>query len=284
MSSEKNILLLGDSHADIFQNSPNVQRFANHAVVPTAQRLVDLNYTDLWSRLDPWLASAPADSDLVICINEIDIRVHYWRHLPRSELTILQYIHELAHKLYSRLVYIHDHYGLRRCLLWGAPPASPNAGYNADWPFCGPHTLRNRLIHLFNRAFIDLVVSSGSSAVSFETAYYKYVSSDFTTKDFASNDGVHYQAQIRDQLWSLIIDQLANPNHSHYPLDQYSHDFQYQVESFDCGHRITHDAWLDYADQHQALHRVHLLDRDWYFYQQRHILAHWAQVNQLIIA
>lgn len=277
------IILLGDSHADIFQHRV-ASRFPNLTVVPTARRFANFAFLDLWSRLDPWL-SQYADHTLVLCVNEIDIRVHYWRHLPRSGQSCDHYVKDLAQQLFASISEVVIKYKLAQCLLWGAPPAQARSGYNRDWPYCGPTQVRNKLIHLFNYFFHGLVRTNPESRVKFVTAFYDYVDLDFQSPNFVSSDGVHYNQDQADRLWDRIqlatLSQSMDLDFSQYPL-QFEY---YQAACADSQH-TQYDAWLDLEPPQAVLsrHQCFIMDRTWYFVPFLHRSDDlWAKAQQLMI-
>ena len=71
------VLLLGDSHVNQFRGYGSY--FDLGGEVLTGQRLVD-RYEPIAGRMDSWLRSEGAGAHLLVSLNEVDIRGHYWRH------------------------------------------------------------------------------------------------------------------------------------------------------------------------------------------------------------
>lgn len=207
---DMSILLYGDSHTDIFLNMPNVNRFETRLCksgIMTIHRFTDPNDTDLWNALDPWFVNTQGNH-LVISVGEIDIRAHFWRHLPRhyeSPQSILDFVDANALKFYQGLDFVCKKYSIGRVVVWGAPVAGVGAHYNFEVPFSGPSQTRNRLVHLWNKSFVKLIQSD--PRISFASAFYNFI--DPTTYSTVipspSHDGVHWHHSHGTQFWNMLI-------------------------------------------------------------------------------
>ena len=107
------ILLLGDSHTDIFTNINTVNRFDMRKCqlgIFTIHRFVNPEDTDLWDQLSSWFsAHTTPTTSLVITSGEIDIRAHYWKHIVRNYndiSDIKHYIQLTTLKFYNTLYHI----------------------------------------------------------------------------------------------------------------------------------------------------------------------------------
>jgi len=204
------ILLFGDSHTDLFFRMPNVVRFDASQCksnVLTIQRFTDSTDSDLWNALDPWLKNSPKSS-LIISVGEIDIRAHFWRHIPRhykDSKSVLEYINLNVLNFYNSLVSTYEKYNLETIVVWGSPVAGDGASYNFMVPFSGSAPTRNLLIHLWNKSFTKII--KNNSRISFATAYYDFV--DLTTYSVVmpspSHDGVHWRDSYRHKFWEKLI-------------------------------------------------------------------------------
>lgn len=210
------ILLLGDSHLDQFVRMPNVVRFDLSKCNPyifTSYRFINSQDIDLWSKLDYWFSSYTTNSSspakiLIITAGEIDIRVHYWRHIPRQCLTtldLLQFIKDRAVAFYNKLTEVRSKYNLDHIIVWGAPVAGEKAQNNSEYPFSGSSLTRNKIIHLWNREFANLIIAN--KQFSLASAYYDFINPvDYSTLlPYPSHDGVHWIDSYGSIFWEKII-------------------------------------------------------------------------------
>ena len=207
-----NILLLGDSHTDIFLRTGPVTRFELsqcNSTVFTIHKFTDPTELDLWSKLEPWLASkAGTSSSLIISGGEIDIRAHFWRHIPRAYTNadnIITYVSGIASKFYNALVLAREKYQLENIVIWSAPVAGERADYNYDVPFVGSSQTRNILVHLLNKSLLECI--KNDSRVTLATAYYNFIDPNtyFTTQPNPSHDGVHWYESFGPMCWEQLI-------------------------------------------------------------------------------
>lgn len=204
------ILLYGDSHTDIFLNIPDVVRFDTRLCksgIMTIHRFTDPTDTDLWNALDPWFNNTQGNQ-LVISVGEIDIRAHFWRHIPRhyqSLQSILDFVDENTLKFYQRLDFICKNYSIDRIVVWGAPVAGVGAHYNFEVPFSGPSQTRNRLIHLWNKSFFKLTQTD--PRISFASAFYNFIDPNTysTVTPNPSHDNVHWHDSYGTQFWNSLV-------------------------------------------------------------------------------
>jgi hypothetical protein len=192
-----NILLLGDSHTDILVGSiPNRFNMSQcQSSIFTLHRFINQSDLDLWSNLEPWLQNNISQSDsLIITGGEIDVRAHFWRHIPRlytEPKDIINYISDKALKFYQALCLIQEKYQLEKIVIWGAPVAGERADYNYQVPFVGSSQTRNILIHLWNKSILECIETD--SRISFATAYYNFIDPvNYNTIPNPSPDGVHW--------------------------------------------------------------------------------------------
>jgi hypothetical protein len=194
------ILLLGDSHINQFQGCG--ETFGLCGEVLTGDRLVN-GYEPVWSRLVEWLGSGQPGSAMVVSLNEVDIRAHYWRHIPRGD-NPHEYVRARVHAFYHRLLELRKLGNLERIVLWGAPPACLNITNNPHWPFVGPPATRNRIVDLFNREFAQLCGSGGP--VVFATGFYQYMDMEsYEPSGHIPSDGVHWAGSLTGEFWNELI-------------------------------------------------------------------------------
>jgi hypothetical protein len=186
----------------------------------TIYRFTDFNETDLWSPLVNWFEQNTINSQdpcrtLVIAGGEIDIRAHFWRHIPRhyqGKDSIVNYIQSVAVKFYQSLATVCNRYNIRRVVVWGSPVAGERAQYNSEHPFVGPSQTRNRLIHIWNREFVRAI--ENDARISLATAYYNFIdpSNYSTVNPSPSHDGVHWHDSYGPVFWEKLIQPCIDGN------------------------------------------------------------------------
>ena len=264
------VLLLGDSHTDIFLGKPNVNRFDVRLCKQqafTIHRFSDFDEVDLWSPLANWFEQNTTNSltpcrTLVITGGEIDVRAHFWRHIPRhyqGKNSILSYVQSVAVRFYQSLVTVCEKYGIKKVVVWGAPVAGERAQYNSEHPFVGSSQTRNRLVHIWNREFIRII--ENDPRISLATAYYNFIdpSNYSTVNPSPSHDGVHWHDSYGPVFWEKLIQSCIDGNKIAAGTnwnDMYNDQFDI-VESTSQGTR-QYDTWartdqisnLDAIDRH----------------------------------
>jgi len=270
------ILLLGDSHTDIFVHMPNVTRFNTslcQSAIFTVHRFTDDNDIDLWSKLDPWLQEqAQERSSLIISGGEIDIRAHFWRHIPRSYSSgddIENYVKAVAVKFYQSLVSVRDRYNLEHIVVWGVPVAGDGALYNLLVPFGGTANTRNRLIHMWNRSFLETI--KDDTTFTLATAYYDFIdpATYLTVTPNPSHDGVHWHDRFGPVFWEKLILPSLNNKMS---MVGNNYNLMYN-DKFDMGRTQSqatqkYDSWIssDQLSNIQGLHRSVSINGETYWW------------------
>jgi hypothetical protein len=172
----------------------------------TTHRFLDDSDRDLWSRLTPWFENNKAHA-LIITAGEVDIRAHYWRHIPRSysvKEDIVSYVSSLAERFYSKLCHVSDTYGLEKIVIWGSPTCRERAPYNSEYPFVGSAKVRNILTHVWNRELCKSIQKD--HRFSFASAFYNFIDKDYITLPHSpSHDGVHWSNSQGSLFWNTLI-------------------------------------------------------------------------------
>jgi len=214
------ILLFGDSHTDIFSSIPTVVRFNRFQLqseVITAQRLNDENNIDLQSKLNSWLENNTSLSKtLVMSVGEIDIRAHFWRHIPRNYVdknSIMSFVKNKAEEYCRTLINLANKHNLERVVIWGPPAAGEKAApYNSEYPFTGSSSTRNRLVHLWHKFIYEAIKDDSRFALA--SAFYNYV--DTTTyctfENYPSHDGTHWRDICGSTFWEKLVLPAINGN------------------------------------------------------------------------
>lgn len=262
------ILVTGDSHSNLFSSVPGVVHRQSPGAF-TARRFSDPDFGELWSWLAPWLESNRGADCLVLSASEIDIRAHFWRHMPRAVsqgLELSQFIASKAVELLTAVARVQREYSIARVVLWTAPPATANTNYNPDWPFVGSVQTRNTLIHLFNQEIHRQI--AGQSGVALATGFYDYIDPEtYLPKNHIPSDGVHWDSSLRDTLWNqrvlpVIQGQVLDLGAGHCAMTQHQPVF---VEQTVNPGRL-YDTWIRTEDLWQSLDtdpRAQVLGQDY---------------------
>lgn len=257
------VLLLGDSHINQFRGRG--ENFDLMGQVLTGDRLVQ-GYEPIWSRFVEWITAGKNGADLIVSLNEVDIRAHYWRHIPRGTL-ISEWVAERAVAFYRRLLEIHALGNLNRIVLWGAPPAGLNITNNPHWPFVGPAPTRNRIIDLFNREFARCCSNSGP--VVFTTGFYQYM--DVNTYEPAGHipsDGVHWSYSLTDAFWTSLIEPALDGIQQDIP---WGPEFTFGTQTVN--NRDQYDSWIQVDSVEDYKHTAVHLGSSWALVDQANVPA-----------
>lgn len=150
----------------------------------------------------------PDIGTLVLCMSEVDIRVHYWRDLPlllSRGMTIQDVVVMKVRAFVERATAVCQHFGFPRFILWGAPASNVGgAAVQGDFPITGDNVTRNILTHMFSSTCIDLA-RAGHPLFRFATLFYDMVSDDFVTDPTWLADGIHLTNAIKP----LCLSRLA---------------------------------------------------------------------------
>ena len=197
------ILVIGDSHSNMFADVPGVEHQRSPGAF-TARRFADPDFSEVWSWLSPWLSARRGADALVLSASEIDVRAHFWRHIPRAVtqgISLSAFITSKAVELLTAVSRVQRDYAIGRVVLWTAPPATDRTSYNPDWPFVGSVTTRNVLIHLFNCEVQRQI--RGNPGIGLATGFYDYINPDsYLAQDHIPSDGVHWHNSLKDSLWN----------------------------------------------------------------------------------
>lgn len=232
---------IGESHNS---NHIVLGRFRKDVGAMTAQIWTD----DKWQSSNNYSIEDSENSNLVVSVGEIDIRGHFWRHIPRDlqnnpNLTIQEWIDKRTHSIVSTLIDTAIR-GKWHKVIYLAPPTA-GYGENNNWPFSGSIKTRNILIDMFNRSMIKLIKTTGPE-ICMVTAYYDYI--DNTTYLNSANyskqdrDGVHWPMSMESEMWKLItnVDKIyVGPN---YIDDRVIHP-KISIEQLDKISRF--DSWIN---------------------------------------
>jgi hypothetical protein len=243
-----NIVIIGDSHGAQLKAAVAGSHFFDNGANPiTAREFVNFE-GDTWARIDPWL-TLHQGMDLVVVVGEVDIRGHYWRHIPRYNLPPEQYVQSAALALYRAMGHAINLFGLKSATLWAPPPAAEPSldAYNEGYPFAGNIATRNRIIHLFNREFVGFLEPGGP--IRFASAYYDYIDPDsYLTQGHTPTDGIHYRTDQYGRFFNELIEPCvqgsATVSVSNHDLfsEMYRHQFGIHTQTVS---RVgNYDTWV----------------------------------------
>lgn len=239
------IILIGDSHSVPYQQYSSCAYSGMHDMVVTAERFSDFENQAFWGPLDSWInAHSPQGAKLLLAINEIDIRGHYWRHLPRTpEVSPADFVAARVDRVFTAIETVVNRYGFERAVLWGAPPATASTTYDADWPFVGGVPTRNRLINEFNRQFM----ARATSQVRYATGYYGFIDPHaYMPVNHMPTDGVHWDNSLTTEFWDNFITPLLigdNLTASH-PIPEKMTTDQYRISAERRLITDLYDTWM----------------------------------------
>jgi hypothetical protein len=256
---------IGDSHGGIFQDL--APRWTTYSDAFTAERF-RTGFEGIWRELDPWLRQQ-RPTHVVITAMEIDIRGHWWRHMPRTpDQSIAEQVKIETEKFYQSVEQFADRYSIERVVIWGPPPATARTTYNPDWPFVGPVTTRNRLIDAYNHEMIQRTTAQ----IGYATAFYDYVDLDtFRTVNYTETDGVHYFPSLGQQFWTGLVLPALSGFQQHRPPPQ---ELNYTEQAGT--NPGLYDTWIRTSDLAQAVTaRTTQVDGNSYTYMT--VRDNWAQ-------
>lgn len=145
---------------------------------------------------------------LILCLSEVDIRVHFWRDMPIFAARGMSFEKFIANKVAGFIRQVHTLVGETRIsniILWGAPASQLTAeNHTESLPATGDNQTRNILTHLFNTEMMRQVAGSGG-VLRFATPFYGMVNEQFVTDTRWLRDGVHLKFELRPHCMSLLL-------------------------------------------------------------------------------
>lgn len=215
----KHLIFAGDSHTGIFRDfagprhSPLFRAFRddtlaiNHLGALTMDAFSRKN-SPAYKTLTDFLALINFKGcSLVLCLSEIDVRVHYWRDMPLLQargMGFEAYLQTKVDSFIARATELADEMQVPHIILWGAPASQRDSDTStADLPVTGDNQTRNILTHLLNTRIIR-TISSKPGKLRFATPFYGMVSDDFVTDTQWLHDGVHLNFALRDHCFDML--------------------------------------------------------------------------------
>ncbi len=212
----KKIVFAGDSHTAIFRPFADDVLAIYHRgalTMDSFSRGSSLAYHELEDFLTTSINIKGCS--LILCLSEVDIRVHFWRDMPVLESRGMSFDEFLQHKVDSfieRVDALAKRLKIPDIILWGAPASQLTMdNHSEELPATGDNITRNILTHLLNVCIIK-TISTRPTMLRFSTPFYGMVSDDFVTDPTWLHDGVHLNFGLRShcaQLLQPVIDRTA---------------------------------------------------------------------------
>ncbi|MGI9211900.1 MAG: hypothetical protein ACR2HF_05465 [Methylococcaceae bacterium] len=145
---------------------------------------------------------------LVLCLSEVDIRVHFWRDMPILAARGMSFNAFIAKKIsvfINRVSVFANELHISNIILWGAPASQlTTENHTESLPATGDNQTRNILTHLFNLEMMRQI-SASTGVLRFSTPFYGMVNEDFITNPQWLRDGVHLKFELRSYCMSLLF-------------------------------------------------------------------------------
>jgi len=207
---------------------------------------------------------------VVMSLGGLDIRAHWWKHIPENTVSPEAYIQKRAEDFYRALKTTADLYGLEKIVVWGAPPAIHDVQFVPQYPYYGSAITRNMIKHIFSRAFIDCVDRDiGETRIGHATRFYDYVLPDYqATSAVPLGDGVHYSHTVTDLLWDTINPVIFGDlkNYTGSLFDSMRED-QFEIQTATVDRTILYNTWVLAAhikNPHRYTRKVSLSGADYH--------------------
>jgi hypothetical protein len=215
----KHLIFAGDSHTGIFRDfagprhSQLFRAFRddtlaiNHLGALTMDAFSRKN-SPAYKSLTDFLALINFKGcSLVLCLSEIDVRVHYWRDMPLLQargMTFEAFLQAKVDSFIARVDELAGEMQLASIILWGAPASQlASTQGTADLPVTGDNQTRNIVTHMLNSCIIK-AISNRTCKLRFSTPFYGMVSDDFVTNTTWLHDGIHLNFALREHCFELL--------------------------------------------------------------------------------
>lgn len=234
----KHLIFAGDSHTGIFRDfagerhSPLFRAFRDdtlaiqHLGALTMDAFARKN-SPAYKNLTDFLALINFKGcTLVLCLSEIDVRVHYWRDAPlllARGMALDAFLQAKVDAFMARVEELADAMQTPCIILWGAPASQRDSDSSTtELPVTGDNQTRNILTHMLNTCIMQ-TIARRPGKLRFATPFYGMVSDDFVTDTQWLHDGVHLNFALRDHCFDMLaplVDQssLATFNPRYYAL------------------------------------------------------------------
>jgi len=152
---------------------------------------------------------------LILCLSEVDLRVHFWRDMPLLEsrgISFEAFLQGKVDRFIERVDALAYEMQLSSIILWGAPASQMNTMNSTfELPATGDSVTRNILTHMLNKCILK-AITTRPTKLRFSTPFYGMISEDFETDPTWLHDGVHLNFALREFCFGTlqqVIDQTA---------------------------------------------------------------------------
>ena len=203
----KELIFAGDSHTGVFGPFSD-EILAIYSGSALTMDSFSRGRSDAYWDLVTFLNSINIkDCSLILCMSEVDVRVHFWRDMPVLEARGMgfdEFLQEKVDNFVKRVASFAQQMGFSRIILWGAPASQlTNHNHTEELPATGDNITRNILTHMLNTRIIQAIATS-PTPLRFATPFYGMISEDFVTNTSLLRDGVHLNSNLRDYCLQLI--------------------------------------------------------------------------------
>jgi hypothetical protein len=203
----KKLVFAGDSHTGIFRPITDDVQAIYHRGALTMDSFSRGN-SEAYRDLVEFLTSINLkDCALVLCLSEVDIRVHFWRDMPIYEsrgMGFGEYLDSKIDSFLARVDALAQMLNLPDIILWGAPASQMNMNNHTDaLPATGDNVTRNIITHLFNTRLVQ-AVATRPTRLLFSTPFYGMVTDDFVSEPTWFHDGVHLNFGLRNHCYQML--------------------------------------------------------------------------------
>ena len=203
----KSLIVVGDSHTGIF-HPKSEEIMAIYTRGALTMDSFSRGHSDAYKNLVEYLQSLNlSDTTLVMCVSEVDVRVHFWRDMPiyaARGMDFNEFLRDKVNAFIDRVNILAEQTKLKKIILWGAPASQlTTENQTEELPATGDNQTRNILTHMLNQTIIQTIVSR-PTVLHFATPFYGMVSSDFITNTSWLRDGVHLQFGLRNYCMELL--------------------------------------------------------------------------------
>jgi hypothetical protein len=207
MTTLKKLVFAGDSHTAIFRPLTDDVLAIYHRGALTMDSFSRGN-SDAYKDLVEFLTSINLKGcALVLCLSEVDIRVHFWRDMPVYEsrgMPFGEYLDAKIDSFLARVETLGQLLNLPNIILWGAPASQTTMdNHTEELPATGDSVTRNIITHLFNTRLIQ-AIATRPTRLQFSTPFYGMVSDDFVTDPTWLHDGVHLNFGLRNHCYQML--------------------------------------------------------------------------------
>jgi hypothetical protein len=262
-----NLLLIGDSGTLALRNIPPAFVYSG---VPTALDFIK-QIEKPNSELSRFLKSHQSRARYaVLSLGGLDIRAHWWKHIPETGISPEAYIQKRVEDFYQSLKKTADLYGLEKIVIWGAPPAIQDVQFVPQYPYYGSAITRNIIKHIFSRSFNNCIHRDlDETRIGQATRFYEYIMPDYqATPDVPLGDKVHYSFDVKDLLWKTL-DPVVFGDLKIYTgntFDQMQAD-RFEISSTIVDRTALYNTWIlgkDIRSPSKYSRKVHILEDDYH--------------------